>query len=162
MTSLSQAVQEAIKNDLPGLAANELSQFIKQAETTASALKNAESRITAMEIVESQLRAELSKHNSLDARERNLTEITTQQQAKELELLKREAFMEAKIAQAELGGVKYSMESFLRNVTVRSTVISDVAKPVDGIHGGNGYSGSPGYLARDPRPDTHTTTETPE
>jgi hypothetical protein len=52
----------------------------------------------------------------------------------------------------------------VRNTTFRQTVVADVAKPVDGHPGGNGYAGGPGYLTRngDGRPDTTTTTETTE
>jgi hypothetical protein len=164
MSTLSQAVQEAIQKDLPGIAANELAQFIKNAERTAELLETTKKHVAVLTEQNNRLTDDLNKHRSLDEREAELAKREAATQTRELELLRQEAGLAAKIAQAELAGVKDTMGAFLRNTTFRQTVVADVAKPVDGHPGGNGYNGSPGYLTRNPdsRPDTTTTTETTE
>lgn len=161
---LSSAVQEAIRSNLSGVVAGELSDFIEKAKKQVVELERMrEDRARLTKSVD-ELQARLNAHLELGARETALSEREKTVQASELTLLKREATLDAKVAQAELGGVRYSMEAFLKNTTVRQTVVSDVAKPVEGWSGGNGSIGGPGYLARSPdgRPDTTTTTETTE
>ena len=160
MTTLSQAVQEAIQKDLPGLAAHELATFIKNAEADALALVKAKEQLATANTRIAELKEKMDEHLDLDVRRAHLEKVAVDQQAVELALLKREAQLDAQIARAELAGVKDTVGSFLRNVTVRQTVVEDVAKPVVGSPaGGNGYNGSPGYLVRDSRPDTTTTSE---
>jgi hypothetical protein len=164
MTALSESVQKAIKDGLPGMVAGELSDFITQAERTARALEEAKQRIKTLEETNEQQREALNKHAAYEVRERELAKIAAEQRETELTLLRREAQLDAKIAQAELAGVKDTQAAFLRNVTVRQTVISDASKSVAGSAGGNGYTGTPGYLARnsDGRPDTTTSTQEQE
>lgn len=162
--ALSSAVQEAIRSNLSGVVAGELSDFIEKSKKQAAELERVYSAKATLERTTADLQARLSAHGGLDVRESAVAEREKAAQARELELLKREAVLDAKVAQAELGGVKYSMEAFLRNAIIRETVVSDVTKPVEGYPGGNGMSGGPGYLMRSPdgRPDTTTTTRTSE
>lgn len=168
MITLSKAVQEAIAAGLPGMVANELKDFIVKAEKDAVALQRLTEQLTDRERTITELRGQLEKHRSLEEREVEIAKSAAANQEKELTLLKREAFIEAKIAQAELSGVKDTMTQFLRNTTVRQTVIADVSKPVDGMapSSGNGYNspGIPGMLQRnhDGKPDTTTTERTEE
>lgn len=162
MTTLSQAVQEAIQKDLPGIAANELSTFIKNAENTARELERARSEVSAKADRIERMEATLAVHVELAKREQEVTKREDDIIAKDLALSKREAQLDAKIAQAELGGVKETMNAFLRNVTVRQTIIADVSKPVDGVPGSQYNSGGPGFLARSPNPDTTTKIEEQE
>lgn len=159
--SLSQAVQEAIQKDLPGLAANELKTFIAEAEQTKQRLANTMSALEGERNRVKELEATLASHRLLAEREQAVDAAEKKLQKAEIEMLKREAKMEAAVAQSELTGVKDTMAAFLKNPTIRTTVISDVSKPLAGSPGGNGYQGSPGVLARnyDGKPDT-TTTET--
>lgn len=162
--TLSQSVQEAIRQNLSGVVAGELSDFIEKAKRQEAELERAREHNAALNRQVADLQERLAAHREMDERERILAERDKTVQEKEINMIKREASIEAKIAQAELGGVKYSMEAFLKNPTVRTTVVSDVAKAIDGFPGGNGMSGGPGYLARnsDGRPDTTTTTQTTE
>ena len=160
--NLSQAVQAAIAENLSGVIAGELKGFIEEANERAKELERTQAALKSVQAEANQLRERLNAHQELIAREQALAARENAAQQKEIDLIKREAGIDAKIAQAELGGVKYSMEAFLKNVTVRTNVVSDVAKPVSGAPSGNGYSGGPGYLARDVKSDTQTTTRTEE
>lgn len=161
-SQLSQAVQVAISQNLTGVVAGELSDFIEKAKQTETRLERSREENASLNRQITDLQGTISAHRSLAEREGAVASRETAVQTKEIELIKREAAIEAKIAQAELSGVRYSMEAFLKNATVRETVVSDVAKPVEGSPGGNGYAGGPGYLARDHKPDTTTTTRTTE
>ena len=162
--TLSQSVQEAIRQNLSGVVAGELSEFIEKAKKTETELTRAREQNVSLSKQVSDLEGRLQAHRELSEREQAVATRESAVQANEIALLKRVAFMDAKLAQAELGGVKYSMEAFLRNAIIRETVVSDVTKPVEGYPGGNGMSGGPGYLMRSPdgRPDTTTTTRTSE
>jgi hypothetical protein len=161
-SQLSQAVQAAISQNLTGVVAGELSDFIEKAKQTEARLERSREENASLSRQIADLQGQINAHRALAERENAVATRESAAQAKEIELIKREASIDAKIAQAELGGVKYSMEAFLKNATVRETVVSDVAKPVDGFPGGNGMSGGPGYLVRDHRPDTTTVTRTTE
>lgn len=162
--NLSQSVQEAIRQNLSGVVAGELSEFIDRAKRQEAELERVKASNAALGTEIENLQAKLAAHREMAERERAVTDRENAAQATELTLLKREASLDAKVAHAELNGVKYSMESFLRNVTVRTNVVSDVAKPVQGSPGGNGYGATPGFLARSPdgRLDHVTTTRTEE
>jgi archaellum component FlaC len=160
--NLSQAVQAAIAENLNGVVAGELKSFIEKAHEQAKELERTQAAFKSVQAEVEQLRAKLSAHQELTARETALTVREATAQQKEIDLIKREAGIDAKIAQAELSGVKTSMDAFLRNVTIRTNVVSDVAKPVSGYPGGNGMGGGPGFLTRDMRPDSETTTRTEE
>jgi len=164
MSQLSQAVQEAIQKDLPGLAAGELKTFIAKAEQTEKELTEARALLVIRNKTIAEQTVQLEQHKALNERQAELNKYSSELQQKELALLKREAVLEAKIATAELNGVKETMDAFLKNTTVRKTVIADVSKPVDGMPSSQYASGSAGTLQRnyDGRPDTTTTTETEE
>lgn len=160
--SISQAVQEAIKANLPGMVAGELQEFIAQAKKTETELANATALLKVRNEKIDELQAILTGHKELAVREQAVAKREADQSVNELALLRRECFLEAKLAQAELTGVKDTVNLFLRNVTVRQTVVADVAKPVEGMPPGNGLSGYGGMLQRDQKPDTTTTSETQE
>ncbi len=157
MTQLSNAVQEAIKGNLPGLVAAELKDYIDQAEKNAIALEKAENRASSWERDANQYRRELAMHVDLDSRKRELQLEEKRLSEMELKLLKQEAALEAKVTKAELSGVKETMVMFLKNSVVRQTVVADVAKPVEGYPGNQYNSGCSGTLQRSV--DTTTTTK---
>ena len=159
--SISQEIQDAIQKGLPGMVAGELKDFIAQAERTAKDLDGTKASLALSQDKVAALNAQLEQHRSIDEKQAKLEATARANQETELALLKREAGLDAKIALAELGGVKETMNSFLRNVSVRQTVVSDVAKPVDGVATGpNGNYGMPGTLQR--TVDTVTKTEEPQ
>lgn len=160
--TLSQSVQEAIRQNLSGVVAGELSDFIEQSKRQKVELERTREQNASMKTEIEDLLTRLQSHRNMDERESEMAKRESVVQFNEIELLKHEAFLEAKIAHAELSGVKYSMEAFLKNATVRETVVANVAKPVEGYPGGNGMSGGPGFLTRDHQPDTTTTTRTTE
>lgn len=165
MTILSAAVQQAIQADLPGMVATELKDFIAKAEKDAQNVQRLTEQLANSESKVSELRSVIQKHLELDTREAEIEKQTNALFEKELSLLRREAFMDAKTAQAELQGVKETTSQFLRNVTFRENVIADVSKPVEGSPSpGQGMYGTPGMLQRngDGKPDTTTVTRTAE
>ena len=165
MSALTQAVQDAIAKDLPGFAAGELKKFIEGAERTEQELTRTKSALDADRNEIAKLRSKLDAHVEIDARQRSLEALTKKLTEQELALLKREAELVAKIATAELNGVKDTMAQFLRNPVVRTTVVTDATKAIDGTPPGAGQQyGHPGFLARngDGRPDTTTTTAVSE
>lgn len=159
---LSQSVQEAIRQNLSGVVAGELSDFIEKAKRQETELERTKAAFASLNAELDKLKATLDLHRALAEREREMEARENAALEKEIALIKREAGLDARIAQAELGGVKYSLEAFLRNATVRETVVANVSKPVQGSPGGNGYGPTPGFLTRDPVADTTTTTRTAE
>ena len=123
MSTLSQAVQEAIQKDLPGFVAGELKTFIAQAEQTARDLASVKALLDAERSITANQKKELNQHAELSQREREIAAALAAVQQRELDLLKREAGMDAAVAKAELAGVKDTANMFLRNVTVRQTIV---------------------------------------
>lgn len=157
---LSQELQDAIAKQLPGMFATEMQGFLAQAKKDADEVVSLNARVATLKKTETELHDALRQHSEMGVREQALKARETKLQDSELELLKREAKLEAQIAIAELTGVKYGMEQFLRNVTVRSVVQSSVMKPVEGMPAANGSYGSPGTLMN--ATDMHTTLESKE
>lgn len=161
MSTLSQSVQDAIAKDLPGLAAGELKTFIENAQKVEAELERTKAQLVDRQRDNASLKEELSKHRALSELQASLDAEASRLQDRDLTLLKREAILEGKLAQAELNGVRETMSAFLRNPTIRTTVVSDATKPIEGTPPGVGQSyGLPGRLERngDGRPDTTTTT----
>jgi hypothetical protein len=149
--SLSQAVQEAIRANLPGQAAEEMKNFITQAQQT-------ESRLASVTADRDNLRKQLDEKTAILASHQDLA--VNKARDAEIELIKRAAAIDTQIARAELAGVKDTMGLFLRNVTVRTSVQEQVGVPVQGSPAGNGYGGSCGMVLRSD--DKRETTETKE
>lgn len=159
---ISNELQDAIKQQLPGMFASEMQVFIAQARDDAANVKHLKVRIELQDKEEQRLREQLNAHAELSAREQVLAKREALIQALELELLKKEAKMEANIAIAELTGVKETQDAFLKNVVVRSNVMSSVMKPVEGNPGDptRGICPTSGTLQQ--ANETHFTTETKE
>lgn len=160
MTVISQAVQDAIQQNLPGAVANEMQAFIEQAKATEAELKRTKDLLTHSNRTITEKNAQLEAHGELAKRETAVAEREKNVQACELVNLQNAAKLEATQALAELKGVKETMGAFLANVTVRTAVQSQVGVPVQGQPGGNGYSPSCGFVV--PSTETHVTTETKE
>ncbi len=160
MSQLSQAVQEAVKSQLTGLVAEELKDFITTAQAQDLQLKAAQSQLASANNKIQALEAKLADHKEIGEREKALENHALELQQKEIALLKREAGLEAVVAKAELGGVKDTMQAFLKNPIVRTTIQEQTHVPTDGLapSQGNGYS-NPGYPGMVHKVDNKTTTD---
>lgn len=158
--SLNEAVMNAIQANLAGAVAGELKTYIADAEKLKEKLTNLEINYNASLDRVSSLDKKLAEYRALDEYSSDLDRRAKELTDKELTLLKREASMDAKEAVAELSGYKACVSQFLKLPKVRTDVLSNVSKPVEGHPGGNGYSPTPGYLI--PTNENHTTTRTEE
>lgn len=156
--SLSQAMQDAIRANLPGQVADEMRAFIEKAQTTELELVATKSRLQAVGDQLTAKEAILSQHQEVAVREAAVDKRGKELAAKELELIKKEAAIEAAVAKAELSGVKTSMTAFLANVTIRRNVVESnqavVQQPING-----GYQPPPMTM---PLTSSNVTTETQE
>ena len=163
MSTLSTAVQEAIKNDLPGLVAAELKEFVARAEKNEGRVQLLTDQLGSRDAKIRELTALLEAHKEVAIREQEVANAVAAQQVREIELRNAAASLDAQIARAELQGVKDTANLFLRNTIFRESVVSDVAKPVEGstsnVPGQHSY---PGMLQRDAHPDVTTTTRETE
>jgi hypothetical protein len=140
--SISQAVQEAIRNNLPGQVADEMRAFIENAQQTEKLLARAQEQNRTLTDEIGSLEATLSQHQAVAVRERAVGEREKAAEAKEIELIKLGARMEADVAKAELKGVRETQTQFLANSVVRRTVLENSQELVVGQYN-NGYSQVP-------------------
>lgn len=135
---LSAAVQQAIAEALPGMAAGELKTFIDNAQQTEKKLAGAIARLTERDETIDDLRTKLDMHHSIAERERELEERAEKVAQDRAELhqlrLKHElaaAKLEADVARSELKGVRETTSLFLRNTVVHNSVLTSMPVPVE-------------------------------
>lgn len=161
---LNQELAALIKQHLPQMAANNLAEFIEQANKDSAALEQVTKKLANTEetlkdyrekasTVEQARRLVVERGEALDLRDKKLYDA-------ELKLDRAQNKLVADVALAELNGVKETMSMFLRNITVRTNVTESIGIPVTGTSGGNGYGGGPGYVAD--KTQTRFTTEDKE
>ena len=148
---LTQEMQALINSHLPQMAANQMAEFIAQAKQDADDLKKTQANL---ENAEHHLKEYRARHSMIEEVSRANGKRTTELDARDKKLYADEMALDlaknklvADVATAELKGVKDTTSLFLRNVTVRTNVTESVGIPVAGNPGGNGYQGSPGYVA---------------
>lgn len=156
---LTSAIQEAIRNGLSGAVAEELKQFIADAQRNSTQLAKAKDDVARLTAEIEGVRADLTKHRTLDAK-------LMENEAKEKDLLSREvqlrldtAMNRAMIAEAQL---KTGMDIFglvFRNATVSQSILAKVPLAVEGSPGGNGNYGCPGTVQNAEGSSTTTTTQ---
>lgn len=154
---LNDDVSDAIRKNLPEVAANELKKFIDQAQRTADELNSARNDLTRVRAELKTAQEALSEHRSL---ENKLTEMKSQRDdldKRELQLRHDTAMNRALVAEAELKGGMHVMGLVFRNATVSQTVLGTIPVPVEGQAPSQYNNGCPGHVSSG---GISTTTET--
>lgn len=151
---LSAAVQQAIAEALPGMAAGELKTFIDTAQQTEKQLARTLTLLAERDKTINDLQATLNMHRNIAERECAL-----EKQAEKIaqdgvdlhqRLLKHElaaARLEAEVARSELKGVRETTSLFLRNTTIHNNVLTQVPVPVEATPPNQyGNSGNPAHV----------------
>lgn len=157
--NISQDIQDAISNNLPGLAAEELKKFINKAQETERMLAGSNSELAAARDKLASLQKKLDEHRTIDEREQDAKTREQAVRTKELDLEVREAKLVASSALAELKGVKETTNLFLRNTVIHNNVTESVPVAVPHTPPGVGYNtqGQPAMVMTHPATSSTTT-----
>ena len=145
---IDQKINQIIRDNMPQAVASQVSSFIeigKQAIEENKKYKAINAENTALIL---KLRDELARYNewaaTLKSKERDLANWAKDLQGLELKLCRREASIEASVANASKDATLDVVGLFLKNNTVRKSVVSTVPVAVSGYDGGQYSSGAPG------------------
>lgn len=147
---IDQKINQIIRDNMPQAVAAQVSSFIeigKQAIEENKKYKAINAENTALIL---KLRDELARYNELAAtlksKERDLANWAKDLQDFQLKLLRKEASIEASVANASRDATLNVVGLFLKNNTVRKSVVSTVPVAVSGYDGGQYSPGSPGHV----------------
>ena len=152
---ISQELREVLAKQLPAMFGAEMQAFLEKAKKDAANVINLMSQLESRAVELKITKTRLEAHEELTKREQELETQRQSLQKKELDLIKREAGIEAKIAQAELSGVKDTQKLFLANVTMRQAIVESTHCVLPGHSSSNG-----GYNAPSTAVPVMNTTET--
>lgn len=151
---MDQKINQIIRDNMPQAIASQVSAFIetgKQAMEENKKYKAVNAENTTLIL---KLREEAAKYNewagSLKHKEKELAAWAKDLQALELKLLRKEAAIDASIANASKDATLDVVGLFLKNTAVRKSTIATIPVAVPGYDGGQYSSGSPGSV------QTHT------
>jgi hypothetical protein len=141
---LEQEVHEAITRHLPSTVGDTLRQQLERLGTAEAQLKAKTEELTRAKDDLKFAKAEIAKYEQLrhhlDERAKTLDTREQAVHSRELEVLKREIKCEADVANAKADTTMRMFETVFKNRQVRTEVTRNVAIPVEGCPGGNGYS----------------------
>lgn len=151
---MDQKINQIIRDNMPQAVASQVSAFVemgKQAIEENKKYKAINAENTALIL---KLRDEVARYNewaaTLKLKERDLANWAKDLQGLELKLCRREASIEASIANASKDATLDVVGLFLKNTAVRKSTIATIPVAVPGYDGGQYSSGSPGSV------QTHT------
>lgn len=147
---IDQKINQIIRDNMPQAVASQVSAFIdigKQAIEENKKYKAINAENTTLIL---KLRDEIAKYNewaaTLKLKERDLANWAKDLQDLDLKLLRKEASIEASVANASRDATLNVVGLFLKNNTVRKSVVSTVPVAVSGYDGGQYSPGSPGHV----------------
>ena len=147
---IDQKINQIIRDNMPQAVASQVSAFIdigKQAIEENKKYKAINAENTTLIL---KLRDEIAKYNewaaTLKLKERDLANWAKDLQDFQLKLLRKEASIEASVANASRDATLNVVGLFLKNNTVRKSVVSTVPVAVSGYDGGQYSPGSPGHV----------------
>ena len=147
---IDQKINQIIRDNMPQAVASQVSAFIdigKQAIEENKKYKAINAENTTLIL---KLRDEIAKYNewaaTLKSKERDLANWAKDLQDLDLKLLRKEASIEASVANASRDATLNVVGLFLKNNTVRKSVVSTVPVAVSGYDGGQYSPGSPGHV----------------
>jgi len=158
---LTEEIKEMVKKQLPGLHAETLSEFFKEAEQTKKDFEDNKNSLKVHTVALAQVRDDLGKAQD---EIRKLKESLGEIEKRETEVLAREnkqtiVEVRASCANEMVALVKEMFNTVFRNTTIRKTVTANRAVPIEGMAPGNGMSGYSGMAVSHPETEEHTETE---
>ncbi len=160
--NLNEDIKKAIAANLTGVVAAELQEYLKTAAAAIAKIPVLEERITNQERDLTMYKGQLRDQEALDAKHAEVTKLVADVAAREAKLEIATATNALKVVTAERDMAIGMTDRFLKNVTVRETVLANSMKPVEGHPGSpnNGCYPVGGTLMS--ATDTTTTTRTEE
>ena len=159
-------LKEVIQSNLPAYVGEELQEFIKNANAAQAKIAKLEAAAVESSHKIKTLEAELREHTSmaykLKAQAQQLEAIAAEQAGNRQLIQDLETYKgrhEAKVALAELQGVKDTMAMFLKVPVVRTSVQGSIPVAVDGMSASQYAPGYAGYVAAGAVATTTTTEE---
>lgn len=150
MTDINAALSQLIKNNLPEAVAMEMSKYLETSknaieENAALHKKNALLNRQISDLT-SQVSSLSSKNSDLEFEIRRVNDLKRSLDHFQLELLKKEASIEARVSDASKHAAFDVINLFLKNQVIRTNIQKTVGIPVEGIPPSQYTSGTPGSI----------------
>lgn len=150
MTDINIAIAKLIKDNLPEAVALEMAKYLdtaKNAITENALLKKANETYSTQNAFLSQQVSDLKlRENKIDDTEKDLKFFELRLKNFELELLKKEAAIEARVSDASKDATLNVVSLFLQNNTIKTNIQKNVGVPVQGMPANQYSSGSAGFV----------------
>lgn len=150
MTDINIAIAKLIKDNLPEAVALEMAKYLdtaKNAITENDSLKKSNEAYSTQNALLSQQVSDLKlRENKVNDTEKNLKCLELKLKNFELELLKKEAAIEARVSDASKDATLDVVRLFLQNNTIKTNIQKNVGVPVQGMPANQYNSGTAGFV----------------